>query len=95
MARQRPTKEYVDADVQVKTGDGKLWAVVVVGGSAATLIEFYDALSATGDPIFTASAPANQTSPLIDLEQLDGVPFNTGLYADITTTGGAVHVWYE
>lgn len=95
MARPRPKREFVDADAQVKTGEGVLRAILVVGGSAATSIDLYDNTSASGDPIFSGSAPANSVSPLVDLERLDGIPFDTGLYADITTTGGHVQVWYE
>jgi hypothetical protein len=83
----------IDADVQVMTGQGKLWGMLVVGGSAATTISLYDNTSATGDPIMNGSAPVNTVSPMVDFIDFGGIPFNTGLYADITTTAGSVFVW--
>jgi hypothetical protein len=81
----------IDADVQVRSGQGKLWGFVVVGGSAVTSIAFHDALSAAGDPIMEGAAPINTISPLVSLVHFGGRFFDVGLYADITTTGGVVY----
>lgn len=82
------------ANGQVVERQGKVAAIVVVGGSAATNVALYDDTSATGDPIFEAVAPIDETSPLISFADVQGIAFDTGLYLDITTTGGAVYVWY-
>ena len=90
---QIPKITRIDADVQVETGQGRLWAFLVIGGSAKTLIAFHDALSAAGDSIMDGAAPIDTVSPLVDFIDLGGVPFNTGLYANITTTGGFVYAF--
>lgn len=90
---KRPVPVRVTADVQVKTGQGKIAGMLVVGGSAVTTIALYDNTSATGDPIFEGSAPINTISPLVSLSDFQGVDFDIGLWADITTTGGVVYVW--
>lgn len=85
----------VDADGQIKTGQGKLWGFLVIGGAGAASIDFHDALSTSGDPIMSGSAPINTCSPVITFFDVDGIPFNTGLYANIGGTGAVVYVWFR
>ena len=85
----------IDADVQVKTGQGKLWAFMVVSAAAACRIDFYDNTSATGDPIMSGAAPIQGVSGPILLFDVDGIPFNTGLFADITGVSGRVYAWFK
>ncbi len=86
---------FVDASVQVKTGQGKLWAFLVVGGAGAASIDFYDNTSATGDPIMSGTAAINTSGHVITFFDVDGIPFNTGLYADISGSGAVVYVWFR
>ena len=90
----RPTCVLVESDVLIKTGEGKLCGLLVVGGSAVTNIILYDNTVASGTVVFDGSAPINSISPLVSFADFQGKDFETGLYADITTTGGRVYAWY-
>ena len=86
---------FIDADVQVKTGQGKLWGFMIVGGSGAATIDFYDNTSASGDPIMSGSAAINSVEGPCYFFDVDGIPFETGLYADIAGTGAVVYAWFK
>ncbi len=86
---------FADADVQVKTGQGKLWACMLVGGAALSKVDFYDNTSATGDPIMSMSAPTGTSVGPHYYFDVDGIPFNTGLFADISGSGAKAYYWFK
>lgn len=90
----RPDCVLVESDALLKTGRGKLAGLLVVGGSAVTSIVLYDNTVGSGTVVFQGSAAINTISPLVSFADFQGKDFETGLYADITTTGGRVYVWY-
>jgi hypothetical protein len=90
---QIPKITRIDGDVLVETGQGRLWGFLVVGGSAKTVIAFHDALSAAGDSIMDGVSAIDTVSPFVDFIDMGGIPFSTGLWANITTTGGFVYAF--
>lgn len=84
------------ADGQIKTGSGRLQKVVLVNAATPIdgLVEFYDNTEATGTPIFELEVAAEQGSVEVDLYEIGGLPFSTGLYADLTGSGVILHTWF-
>ena len=69
-----------------------IYAVQILGGSAATTVQLVDALTDTSSDELMYAAVIND-SILFDYSHLGGVAFSTGLTVDIQTTGGAVIIW--
>ena len=94
-----PTR--VTADVAIKASPGKLWAVMVEGGteSDGTSIDFYDDIDdASGSIIFGVSAPVvgkGQSTVFIDLTPLGGIDFAAGIWANWQGSGCVAYVWFS
>ena len=94
-----PTR--VTADVAIKASAGKLWGVMIEGGteSDGTSIDFYNhAESATGSIVFGVSAPVvgkGQSTVIINLIPFGGIDFSTGIWADWQGTGCVAYVWFS
>ena len=84
----------IDADEQLVTGAGRLMAFLLFGGSTATDIILYDNTAASGTILAKKNVVAN-ASKFVDLTNLGGTQFGTGIYGDITGTGALCYVWYE
>lgn len=84
------------ADALIHTGQGYFYGIVVAtDGSDAVTVETYDNTAGSGtelhpDTICTTSA----SDRLCALSFDPPVPYNTGLYIDITTSGSASYVVY-
>jgi len=93
----------VDGDIAIKASPGKLWAVMLEGGSDASSLDFYDhATSADGlTPIFGVTAPftdvnaSSQSTVFISFVKIGGIDFATGIWCDWTGTGAVGYVWFS
>ncbi len=96
-----PTR--VTADVAIKASPGKLWAVLLEGGSDASSLDFFDhATSAQGlTAIYGVTAPftnnvgSSQSTVFVSFVKRGGVDFATGIWADWTGTGAVGYVWFS
>jgi len=85
----------------VKGSPGRLWAVLLEGGTAASSIDFHNhASSASGDPIVGVTAPFTDTDAsaastvFISFVDVGGIEFGTGIYGNLAGTGAVAYVWY-
>ena len=94
-----PTR--VTGDVAIKASPGKLWAVMLEGGSTASSLDFLDQLTLTGTATFGVTAPftdvngSSQSTVFISFVKLGGIDFATGIYCDWTGTGAVGYVWFS
>ena len=96
-----PTR--ITADVAIKASAGKLWGVLLEGGTTASSIDFFDhATSASGlTAIFGVTAPcvtatnSEASSVFIDLTPFGGLDFALGIWADWTGDGAVGYVWFS
>ncbi len=95
------TRVAADAAISSRPGS-RIQRVILLGGTDATSIKFYDAASATGTQVFETVAPFTDTDASAadavdhDFHELGGIPFpTTGIYADITGTGAVAYVWWS
>jgi len=86
-------KTRVATSAGVKTGAGKIWAILLFGGSANSSLLIYDNTSATGTDILAINTLAASTSG-VTLVDLGGLDFTTGLYASIAGTGAVAYIWW-
>lgn len=91
------------ADSQVVTGAGhRIMRVELYGTTDTSNCLFYDDTGATGTAIYGITAPFTGTngggaqSISQDFTSVGGIPFpSTGIYANITGTSAACHVWFD
>ena len=95
-----PTR--VTADVAIKASPGKLWAMMLVGASAANAMAFHNhASSATGDPIMDIVAPFTDEDGsaasvvFVSFLELGGIDFSTGIFVNWTGAGAIGYVWFS
>ena len=84
----------IDADEELVAGTGRLMAFLLFGGSDATDIILYDNTAASGTILAKKNVVAN-ASKFVDLSNLGGIRFGTGIYGNITGKGALCYVWYE
>jgi hypothetical protein len=77
------------------SGNVKLMAFMVVGGSDASGVEFKNAGSDTGTVLISYKVGTAVSSPLIDLSELGGVDFSVGCWCKPSGTGCVVYCWFE
>ena len=82
----------VPASTPAALGSTRLMHVVLVGGSANSLVEFKDAATDTGTVKFSVNALAN-TSIVVNLEEVGGVAFSTDIFCKPAGTGAIVYAW--
>ena len=94
-----PTR--VTADVAIKAAPGKLWAIMLVGGTAPCDMKFYNhASSGTGDEVIEINAghyiteKHTQSTTFISFVELGGIDFSTGIYVDWTGIAAVGYVWW-
>lgn len=75
-------------------GQRRLMGFLLFGGSGNSQVEFKDAATDTGTVLFGANALA-ATSIFVDLSELGGIMFNTGLFVKPAGTAAICYVWYE
>lgn len=80
---------FVDSDGIIFTGRGRIIGLQVVGGSATTRIKLYDGTTASDPFIFDSGNVAIDAGDPFPVD----IKFESGLYADITTTGGYAWVY--
>ena len=89
----------ITADAAIKAAPGKIWAIMLEGGSDASSLDFLDALTLTGTAVIGITAPftdadaSTQSTVFVDFTSLGGISFATGIYCDWTGTGAVGYVW--
>lgn len=78
----------------IKSSAGRVIAVNLFGGSAATSIKFENSADGSGTPLLDINVVANDTR-FVDLSELGGVAFSTAIYGTLAGAGGIVEVWYD
>jgi len=76
------------------SGQRRLMAILLFGGSTDSQVECKDAATDTGTVLIGVNALA-KTSKFIDFSEIGGVVFNTGLFVKPAGTGAIAYVWYE
>lgn len=93
-----PTRITADAAVSAKPG--RIWAVLLNGGTDDTSIEFTNDADGSGDNVLELEAPftdadaSSKSSVYISFVDIGGVLFSSKCYADITGTAATAYVWY-
>jgi len=72
----------------------RVYAVMVVGGTAVGTLKLYDAADANGTATITFGAAIGATE-FIDFENVGPVDFPTKLYAALGGTGALAYIWYD
>ena len=75
-------------------GQRRLMGVVLFGGSANSQVEFKNAITDTGTVLLSLNCLAS-TSTGVDLSELGGIAFDTGIFCKPAGTGAIAYVWYE
>ena len=84
----------------VSAKPGRIWAVLLNGGTDDTSIEFTNDADGSGDNVFELEAPhttadaSSKSSVYISFVDIGGVSFSSKCYADITGTAATAYVWY-
>lgn len=88
----------VTADGQVVTGKGILTGVRLRGGSDAATLDLYDGTSTGGRLIWLGGAATlvvdQWSAPGADAGDGGGIPFEVGIYADISGTSAKAVVYF-
>jgi hypothetical protein len=94
-----PTR--VTQPVAIKASPGKIWAIQLDGGSAASsLILYNDIDSAHGTVLWSVVAPcitstaSEASSVFINLLDLGGIDASVGIYAELAGTNAIAYVWW-
>lgn len=75
-------------------GNRRLMGVVLFGGSANSQVEFKNAITDTGTVLLGLNCLASTTT-WVDLSELGGIAFDTGIFCKPAGTGAIAYVWYE
>lgn len=78
------------ADSALVSTAAKVYNVIFNGTTAGDRVDIYDAASATGTPKFEIDTPVAGTTTQISIP--GGATFSTGIYADVTVSGGTALV---
>ena len=81
----------VTGDALVKSGPGRIAAVVLTPAAAVASLILYDNTSAAGNIVATLQAAANGNSVVLSLP--GAISFTKGLYADIGGSGATAYVY--
>jgi len=73
-------------------GSKRLMAVVLVGGSANSSVDFKDASTDTGTVLFSCNTLAATTTSIC-FEDVGGIAFSTDIYCKPSGTGAIVYAW--
>lgn len=79
---------------------GRIWAVLLNGGTDDTSIEFTNDANGAGTNVFelecaaTLADSSSKSSVYVSFVDIGGVSFSSKCYADITGTAATAYVWY-
>ena len=92
----------VTEDVAIKASPGKIWAVLLAGGTTDSYIKFYDHISeASGTNVLSVVAPcttetaSGRSTVFVSFVELGGIDCAAGIWADWNGTGCVGHVWFS
>jgi len=84
----------VAASAAITAVPGRVYGVVLFGGSAATSLKLTDDADGAGTAVLNVNTLAN-TTVTVDLSQLGPVEFPTKIYATIAGTAGEAYIFWE
>ena len=94
-----PTR--VTADAAIKASPGKIWALMMEGGTDASSMDFHDDTDGTdGDPVIGITAPcttdttSGQSTVFVSFVELGGIDFAAGIYCNWTGSAAVGYVWF-
>lgn len=91
----------ISSSAAIKGVPGKVWAVLLNGGTAATNLKLTNDADGNGTAVvnvvapFTDSDASSQSSMYIDFTSMGGIDFSSKIYATIAGTGAEAFVWYD
>ena len=95
-----PTR--VTQSVAIKASPGKIWALQLEGGSAASSMDIYNDIdSANGDILIGITAPcviannSEQSTVFISYVEVGGIDLSVGMYAELAGTNAIGYVWFS
>lgn len=80
---------------------GRVFAVLLEGGSDAASIDFTNDADGNGTPVVGVTAPFTDADAsaagtvFVDFTQLGGVNFSSKIYGKLVGTGAIAYVWYD
>ncbi|KKL59594.1 hypothetical protein LCGC14_2213740 [marine sediment metagenome] len=77
-----------------ETGQRRLMAFLLFGGTADSQVEFKNAATDTGTVLLTAAALLD-TSIFVDLTRFGGLLFDTAMFCKPAGTGAICYIWYQ
>lgn len=93
-----PTR--VSTSAAISAVPGRIWAVLLNGGTDDTSIEFTNDANGSGTNVFELEAPhttsdaSSKSSVYISFVDVGGVYFSSKCYAALTGTAATAYVWY-
>ena len=78
----------------ISTVAGKVYGVLLFGGSAATSLKLTNDADGSGVAVLNVNTVINQ-SFFLDLSELGPVEFNSKIYGTLAGTGGEAYVFWE
>lgn len=84
-------KISVETSAAIVTGAGSVMYVLLVGHANVADIQLHD--SATNNNEIIEIHSPKEDIRILDLQVLGGIPFETGLYAEISGVGAHAWVW--
>jgi len=95
-----PTR--VASSVAIKAAPGKIWALMLEGGTTASSIDIHNDIdSAGGTAVIGITAPFTdvnascQSTVFVSFLSIGGFDASTGMYAEIAGTGAVGYVWFS
>ena len=95
-----PTR--VTQPVAIKASPGKIWALALEGGTAASSMDIYNDIdSAHGDILIGITAPftdddaSAQSTVFISFLEVGGVDFSVGMWAELAGSNAIGYVWFS
>ena len=92
LPKHRLTRVAISAAVAAVPA--RVYAILLVGGSAASTLKLYDAADGNGTDTVTFAAIIGDTV-FVDFESLGPVDFPTKLWAAVGGTGGIAYIWWD
>ena len=85
----------------VKGAPGRVWAILLEGGSDASSIDITNDADGNGTPVigvtatFTDSDASAAGTTYVDFTSLGGIDFTTKIYGKLAGTAAIAYVWYD
>lgn len=84
----------VSSSAAVTAIPANVYAILLVGGSAATTLKLTNDADGNGTTVISAAAAVG-TTVFIDLSALGPIAFSSKCYATIAGTAGVAYIWYD